>query len=50
MAQIGNLFIVITIFMHIILINKGCFVPATKMQLGLMDKLYVKIHSGMFMS
>jgi DNA mismatch repair ATPase MutS len=27
---------------------KGCFVPANKMRLGLMDKLFVKIHTGMF--
>jgi len=27
---------------------KGSFVPANKMRLGLMDKLFVKIHTGMF--
>jgi hypothetical protein len=27
---------------------KGCFVPADKIRLGLMDKLFVKIHTGMF--
>jgi hypothetical protein len=28
------------------LIIKGCFVPASKMRFGLMDKLFVKIHTG----
>jgi DNA mismatch repair ATPase MutS len=27
---------------------KGSFVPANKMRLGLMDKLFVKIHTGSF--
>ncbi len=27
---------------------KGSFVPANKMRLGLMDKLFVKIHTGIF--
>ncbi len=26
---------------------KGCFVPANKIRLGLMDKLFVKIHTGL---
>ena len=26
---------------------KGCFVPANKMRFGLMDKLFVKIHTGL---
>ncbi len=30
--------------------NKGSFVPANKMRLGLMDKLFVKIHTGIFLS
>jgi hypothetical protein len=29
------------------LMIKGCFVPANKIRLGLMDKLFVKIHTGL---
>ncbi|CAF5185345.1 unnamed protein product, partial [Rotaria sp. Silwood1] len=37
-----------TSFMCISLIIKGCFVPANKMRFGLMDKLFVKIHTGVY--